>query len=162
MPQSLSQALLINHFVGGEASQTASGRTGPVWNPATGQQIAEVNFASIEDVDHETNDQPRKKTKPSKNWQAGHQQDAEEHAQHWRDNTAGRAETAMAMRISIPQNNYADRHQDKCKKGSDVREIGKSPDVENPSGDTYYKSSNPSRGCRSSKTGMNTTAQLRQ
>lgn len=52
MPQSLSQALLINHFVGGEASQTASGRTGPVWNPATGQQIAEVNFASIEDVDH--------------------------------------------------------------------------------------------------------------
>jgi malonate-semialdehyde dehydrogenase (acetylating)/methylmalonate-semialdehyde dehydrogenase len=52
MPQSLSQALLINHLIGGESAQTASGRTGPVWNPATGQQIAEVNFASVEDVDH--------------------------------------------------------------------------------------------------------------
>jgi malonate-semialdehyde dehydrogenase (acetylating)/methylmalonate-semialdehyde dehydrogenase len=52
MSQSVSQALLINHRIGGVASETASGRTGPVWNPATGHQIAEVNFASIEDVDH--------------------------------------------------------------------------------------------------------------
>ena len=51
MPQSVSQALLINHFVGGEMSESVSGRSGPVWNPATGQQIAEVNFASVEDVD---------------------------------------------------------------------------------------------------------------
>jgi malonate-semialdehyde dehydrogenase (acetylating)/methylmalonate-semialdehyde dehydrogenase len=52
MPQSVSQALLINHRIGGVSSESVSGRTGPVWNPATGQQIAEVNFASVEDVDH--------------------------------------------------------------------------------------------------------------
>jgi malonate-semialdehyde dehydrogenase (acetylating)/methylmalonate-semialdehyde dehydrogenase len=52
VPQSVSQALLINHWIGGVASETASGRTGPVWNPGTGQQIAEVNFASVEDVNH--------------------------------------------------------------------------------------------------------------
>ena len=52
MSQSIAQALLINHFIGGKPAQTASGRTGPVWNPATGQQIAEVNFASAEEVNH--------------------------------------------------------------------------------------------------------------
>jgi malonate-semialdehyde dehydrogenase (acetylating)/methylmalonate-semialdehyde dehydrogenase len=52
MPQSIEQALLINHFIAGESVESASGRTGPVWNPATGHQIAEVNFASAEDVDH--------------------------------------------------------------------------------------------------------------
>jgi hypothetical protein len=31
--------------------KVASGRTGPVWNPATGQQIAEINFATVEDTD---------------------------------------------------------------------------------------------------------------
>ena len=51
MSQSITQALLLNHRIGGVASETASGRSGPVWNPATGQQIAEVNFASVEDVD---------------------------------------------------------------------------------------------------------------
>ena len=51
MPQSVSQALLINHWIGGEAVESASGRTGPVWNPATGQQIADVNFATVGDVD---------------------------------------------------------------------------------------------------------------
>jgi malonate-semialdehyde dehydrogenase (acetylating)/methylmalonate-semialdehyde dehydrogenase len=51
MSQSVSQALLINHWIGGEAVEFASGRTGPVWNPATGQQIADVNFATVEDVD---------------------------------------------------------------------------------------------------------------
>jgi malonate-semialdehyde dehydrogenase (acetylating)/methylmalonate-semialdehyde dehydrogenase len=51
MPQSIEQALLINHFIGGETVESASDRTGPVWNPATGQRIAEVNFASVEDVD---------------------------------------------------------------------------------------------------------------
>jgi malonate-semialdehyde dehydrogenase (acetylating)/methylmalonate-semialdehyde dehydrogenase len=51
MSQSVSQALLINHWIGGDAVESASGRTGPVWNPATGQQIADVNFATVEDVD---------------------------------------------------------------------------------------------------------------
>jgi malonate-semialdehyde dehydrogenase (acetylating)/methylmalonate-semialdehyde dehydrogenase len=60
MSQSAAQALLdepevihsIGHFIGGAAAHMVSGHTGPVWNPATGQQIAEVNFASAEDVDY--------------------------------------------------------------------------------------------------------------
>jgi len=50
MSPSIAHALMINHWIGGEAVEASSGRTGPVWNPATGQQIGEVNFASIEDV----------------------------------------------------------------------------------------------------------------
>ena len=33
------------------SSPATSGRTGPVWNPATGEQQAEVDFASVEEVD---------------------------------------------------------------------------------------------------------------
>jgi malonate-semialdehyde dehydrogenase (acetylating)/methylmalonate-semialdehyde dehydrogenase len=51
MPQTVTEALLINHWISGAPVEAASGRTGPVWNPATGQQIAEVNFATAADVD---------------------------------------------------------------------------------------------------------------
>ena len=36
----------INHWIGGSAVAGTSGRTGPVWNPATGEQQAEVDLAS--------------------------------------------------------------------------------------------------------------------
>jgi malonate-semialdehyde dehydrogenase (acetylating)/methylmalonate-semialdehyde dehydrogenase len=51
MPQFIEQALLLNHYIDGAPADSSSGRTGPVFNPATGQQIADVNFATIEDVD---------------------------------------------------------------------------------------------------------------
>jgi malonate-semialdehyde dehydrogenase (acetylating)/methylmalonate-semialdehyde dehydrogenase len=41
----------INHWIGGRAVAGASGRRGPVWNPATGEQQAEVDLASEEEVD---------------------------------------------------------------------------------------------------------------
>jgi malonate-semialdehyde dehydrogenase (acetylating)/methylmalonate-semialdehyde dehydrogenase len=41
----------INHWIGGKATQGASSRTSPVWNPATGEQQAEVPLASTADVD---------------------------------------------------------------------------------------------------------------
>jgi len=41
----------IGHWIGGEAVRGDSGRTGPVFNPATGEQTGEVSFASVEDVD---------------------------------------------------------------------------------------------------------------
>jgi malonate-semialdehyde dehydrogenase (acetylating) / methylmalonate-semialdehyde dehydrogenase len=41
----------IGHWIGGEAIRGDSGRTGPVFNPATGEQTGEVTFASVEDVD---------------------------------------------------------------------------------------------------------------
>jgi malonate-semialdehyde dehydrogenase (acetylating) / methylmalonate-semialdehyde dehydrogenase len=41
----------INHWIGGHTVAGTSGRTGPVWNPATGDQQAEVDFASAEEVD---------------------------------------------------------------------------------------------------------------
>jgi malonate-semialdehyde dehydrogenase (acetylating)/methylmalonate-semialdehyde dehydrogenase len=42
----------INHWVGGQTVAGTSGRTGPVWNPATGEQQAEVDFASVDEVDN--------------------------------------------------------------------------------------------------------------
>jgi malonate-semialdehyde dehydrogenase (acetylating)/methylmalonate-semialdehyde dehydrogenase len=41
----------IGHWVGGKPVEGTSGRTGPVYNPATGEQQAEVAFASAEEVD---------------------------------------------------------------------------------------------------------------
>ena len=42
----------ISHWVNGGVVVGTSGRSGPVWNPATGEQQAEVDFASAEEVDH--------------------------------------------------------------------------------------------------------------
>lgn len=41
----------IHHFIGGEQTPSTSGRTGPVFNPATGLQTAQVDLASVEEVD---------------------------------------------------------------------------------------------------------------
>jgi malonate-semialdehyde dehydrogenase (acetylating)/methylmalonate-semialdehyde dehydrogenase len=41
----------IHHYIDGKQVAGTSGRTGPVWNPATGEQQAEVDFASAEEVD---------------------------------------------------------------------------------------------------------------
>jgi malonate-semialdehyde dehydrogenase (acetylating)/methylmalonate-semialdehyde dehydrogenase len=42
----------VNHWIGGKSVASQSGRTGVVWNPATGQPQARVAFASDEEVDH--------------------------------------------------------------------------------------------------------------
>ncbi|HEX9258222.1 MAG TPA: CoA-acylating methylmalonate-semialdehyde dehydrogenase [Acidimicrobiales bacterium] len=41
----------INHWINGKIVPGESGRSGPVFNPATGQQQAEVDFASVAEVD---------------------------------------------------------------------------------------------------------------
>jgi malonate-semialdehyde dehydrogenase (acetylating) / methylmalonate-semialdehyde dehydrogenase len=41
----------VNHWIGGARVQGASGRRGPVYNPATGQVAREVDFASVDEVD---------------------------------------------------------------------------------------------------------------
>ncbi len=41
----------VSHWIDGQAHPATSGRNGPVANPATGELIAEVGFASAEDVD---------------------------------------------------------------------------------------------------------------
>src|SRR4029450_8044879 len=42
---------LIGHWIGGEPVRGASGRRGPVFNPATGEQTGEVDFATVEEAD---------------------------------------------------------------------------------------------------------------
>src|SRR3954468_4965391 len=41
----------ISHFIGGESVPSTSGRSGVVWNPATGEPQAHVAFASAAEVD---------------------------------------------------------------------------------------------------------------
>jgi malonate-semialdehyde dehydrogenase (acetylating)/methylmalonate-semialdehyde dehydrogenase len=41
----------INHWIGGKPTAGGATRFGPVWNPATGQQQAQVGLATTEDVD---------------------------------------------------------------------------------------------------------------
>ena len=40
----------ISHWIGGRIVPGQSGRSGPVYNPATGEQTAEVDLASVEEV----------------------------------------------------------------------------------------------------------------
>jgi len=47
-PAALKQ---IHHWIGGRPVAGESGRKGPVYNPATGRQTADVDFASVEEVD---------------------------------------------------------------------------------------------------------------
>jgi malonate-semialdehyde dehydrogenase (acetylating) / methylmalonate-semialdehyde dehydrogenase len=41
----------IAHWIDGQRVEGTSGRSGPVYNPATGEQSGEVDFASVDDVD---------------------------------------------------------------------------------------------------------------
>ncbi len=41
----------INHLINGKSVEATSGRTSPVFNPATGEQSAELGLASVADVD---------------------------------------------------------------------------------------------------------------
>src|SRR5437764_699267 len=41
----------ISHYINGRIVEGGSGRCGPVFNPATGEQTAEVDFASESEVD---------------------------------------------------------------------------------------------------------------
>jgi malonate-semialdehyde dehydrogenase (acetylating) / methylmalonate-semialdehyde dehydrogenase len=46
-----SSVARINHWIGGRSVAGESGRSGPVYNPATGEQTGAVDFASVEEVD---------------------------------------------------------------------------------------------------------------
>jgi malonate-semialdehyde dehydrogenase (acetylating)/methylmalonate-semialdehyde dehydrogenase len=41
----------IHHWIGGKRVPGTSGRSGPVWNPATGEQTGQVDFATVEEID---------------------------------------------------------------------------------------------------------------
>jgi malonate-semialdehyde dehydrogenase (acetylating) / methylmalonate-semialdehyde dehydrogenase len=41
----------IAHWIDGQRVEGTSGRSGPVYNPATGEQSGEVDFASLEEID---------------------------------------------------------------------------------------------------------------
>ncbi len=41
----------VHHWIAGRRVAGTSGRSGPVYDPATGQQVREVDFASVEEVD---------------------------------------------------------------------------------------------------------------
>jgi malonate-semialdehyde dehydrogenase (acetylating)/methylmalonate-semialdehyde dehydrogenase len=42
----------IQHWIDGQVVASASGRTAPVYNPATGEQTGQVALASVDEVDH--------------------------------------------------------------------------------------------------------------
>ena len=41
----------VDHWINGKAETATSGRSGEVFNPATGEVVARAGFAGIEDVD---------------------------------------------------------------------------------------------------------------
>jgi malonate-semialdehyde dehydrogenase (acetylating) / methylmalonate-semialdehyde dehydrogenase len=47
-----TQVRTVNHWIGGKLVASVSGRSGVVWNPATGEAQAKADFASATEVDH--------------------------------------------------------------------------------------------------------------
>ncbi len=43
---------VVNHFIGGQLVESTSGRSGVVWDPATGKEQGSVPFASAAEADH--------------------------------------------------------------------------------------------------------------
>ncbi len=46
-----TQVRMVSHWIGGKLVASDSGRSGTIWNPATGQAQAKVDFASAAEVD---------------------------------------------------------------------------------------------------------------
>ena len=46
-----TQVRTVSHWIGGQVTASTSGRSGIVWNPATGEQQASVAFADVAEVD---------------------------------------------------------------------------------------------------------------
>ena len=55
----------IQHFVSGKSFSGQSKRTGKVFNPATGEQSAEVKLANTKDVDQAVADAKKAKQTPA-------------------------------------------------------------------------------------------------
>ena len=55
----------IEHWIGGVPTAGTSGRVGPVFNPATGQQIAEVALASTQEVGRAVGERSRSRRSES-------------------------------------------------------------------------------------------------
>jgi malonate-semialdehyde dehydrogenase (acetylating) / methylmalonate-semialdehyde dehydrogenase len=49
-PEAFTKTTSVGHFIGGQATPGTSGRTGPVYNPATGQVARQVALAGVDDV----------------------------------------------------------------------------------------------------------------
>lgn len=110
---------------------TAYRSSEPVANLACPMRRAKLtSSAAVEEVDAKPNRQPDKEAQPCHDRQPGHQQHAEENAEHRKYRPTRTAEAAMPMRIFVAQNQYAGGYQHKGKKRTDVGEIGKCPDVE--------------------------------
>jgi malonate-semialdehyde dehydrogenase (acetylating)/methylmalonate-semialdehyde dehydrogenase len=45
------QVRTVSHWIGGRLTESSSGKSGVVWDPATGEQQASVAFASVAEVD---------------------------------------------------------------------------------------------------------------
>ena len=60
---------LIKHFIDGKITEGSSKKTSKVFNPATGEQSAEVNLASKTDVDFAVEKQEKHLSNGLKNHQ---------------------------------------------------------------------------------------------
>src|SRR5579863_9867148 len=86
--------------------------------------------AAVENVDDEADDEPDDKAEPGEDVQAGHEQEAEDHAERWNDRSERNSEPPLPLRIAIAQHDDADGNQDEGKQRADVGEVSERADVE--------------------------------
>src|SRR5437763_3941429 len=84
---------------------------------------------AIQEIDQQADHQPHQKSYPSEHWQAKHKrktQDDAHNRKNWHEWDTKRPRTRW---VGPTQNGHTDTNQNESEQGSNVRQIGKRPDV---------------------------------
>src|SRR5690348_15076467 len=101
-------------------------------------------MAAVGVIDHKSNNEPDEETNPVDDGEACHQEDAGENRDDRRDDAAGRAERARAVRFAITKNQDARGDERESEESTNIRKIGKSADVEKARRNPYHEPRHPS------------------
>src|SRR5437773_4905188 len=101
-------------------------------------------LAPVVVINHKTNGHPDEKADPIHDGEAGHQKETSKNRQNGSYWPSRRAKSSMAIRFAVAENQHASGHQREGKQRSDVREVSKGSDIEQPRGNTHNKASHPS------------------
>ena len=110
--------------------------------------------AAIEEVDDQAGEEPCEEGHPGHDFEAHHQDDAEEDAEDGEERAQRGAEAAMALRLAIAQDEHGDGDENKGEEGADVGEVGDGADVEQAGGDADDEAGNPCGHGGSAEAGM--------
>src|ERR1700733_7816276 len=99
--------------------------------------------AAIEEVDQQADEEPDEERGPCQDFEAHHEYDAEDDAEHGEDRTERGAKGAMAVGLAVAQDEHGDGDEYEGKQGADVGEIRDSSNVEEAGRHAHHEPRDP-------------------